>query len=383
MARKRKSGTGTIRQRKDGRWEGRAVVGYDDKGLPKTKNVLAKTKHECQEKLTKLMETVGGAKFEKICADMPFGEWMDFWYQTYIKSGLRPATQNTYESTIYQHIIPQLGKIPLCQLTQKDLQQFYAHLKKEGRLVRTEQCGKGLSDRMVRMCHAKCRAALDQAVQENLIRTNPAVGCKLPPKRSREMQVLSRQELQRFLIQAKADGYFELFLLDLSTGLRRGELLALQWTDLDVENRTLAVTKQVNRINGELVVSPPKTRNSVRTLALPQQAVDLLIAEHKRHPRNPYLFPSPKTGTMYDPDAFRRTHDKILKAIGAEHIRFHDLRHTFATLSLKSGVDVKTLSGALGHYSAGFTLNTYTHATAQMKQDAADTIGGVISQQMR
>ena len=183
MARKRKSGTGTIRQRKDGRWEGRAVVGYDDKGLPKTKNVLAKTKHECQEKLTKLMETVGSAKSEKICADMPFGEWMDFWYQTYIKSGLRPATQNTYESTIYQHIIPQLGKIPLCQLTQKDLQQFYAYLKKEGRLVRTEQYGKGLSDRMVRMCHAKCRAALDQAVQENLIRTNPAVGCKLPPKR--------------------------------------------------------------------------------------------------------------------------------------------------------------------------------------------------------
>ena len=132
-----------------------------------------------------------------------------------------------------------------------------------------------------------------------------------------------------------------------------------------------------------LMVSPPKTRNSIRTLALPQQAVDLLIAEHKKHPRNPHLFPSPKTGTMYDPDAFRRTHDKILKAIGAEHIRFHDLRHTFATLSLKSGVDVKTLSGTLGHYSAGFTLNTYTHATAQMKQDAADTIGGVISQQMR
>ena len=139
MARKRKSGTGTIRQRKDGRWEGRAVVGYDDKGLPKTKNVLAKTKHECQEKLTKLMKTVGSAKSEKLCADMSFGEWIDFWYQTYIKSGLRPATQNTYESTIYQHIIPQLGKILLCQLTQKDLQQFYAHLKKEGRLVRTEQ----------------------------------------------------------------------------------------------------------------------------------------------------------------------------------------------------------------------------------------------------
>ena len=209
MARKRKSGTGTIRQRKDGRWEGRAVVGYDDKGLPKTKNVLAKTKQECQEKADQADGRQWAAPSPRRSAPIcPSGEWMDFWYQTYIKSGLRPATQNTYESTIYQHIIPQLGKIPLCQLTQKDLQQFYAHLKKEGRLVRTEQYGKGLSDRMVRMCHAKCRAALDQAVQENLIRTNPAVGCKLPPKRSREMQVLSRQELQRFLIQAKADGYF-------------------------------------------------------------------------------------------------------------------------------------------------------------------------------
>ena len=107
------------------------------------------------------------------------------------------------------------------------------------------------------------------------------------------------------------------------------------------------------------------------------------VEEHAKHPHSPHLFVSPKTGTMFDPDSFRHTHEKILKAIGAEHIRFHDLRHTFATLSLKYGVDVKTLSGALGHYSAGFTLNTYTHATAQMKQDAADAIGGVISQQMR
>lgn len=138
----------------------------------------------------------------------------------------------------------------------------------------------------------------------------------------------------------------------------------------------------MNRIKGELVVSKPKTQNSIRTLAIPQQAVDLLIEEHRKHPRNLYMFPSPKAGTMYDPDSFRYTHDKILKAIGADHIRFHDLRHTFATLSLKSGVDVKTLSSALGHYSAGFTLSTYTHATAGMKRDAADTIGAVISRAM-
>ncbi len=203
---------------------------------------------------------------------------------------------------------------------------------------------------------------------EQLILANPAQGLQAAAVGKRKKMKIPPQEKNRDVpCRSGAPRASAAFYLELTTGLRRGELLALQWTDLDVENRTLAVTKQVNRINGELVVSPPKTRNSVRTLALPQQAVDLLVAEHQKHPRNPYLFPSPKTGTMYDPDAFRRTHDKILKAIGAEHIRFHDLRHTFATLSLKSGVDVKTLSGALGHYSAGFTLNTYTHATVQMK----------------
>ena len=167
-----------------------------------------------------------------------------------------------------------------------------------------------------------------------------------------------------------------------TTGLRRGELLALLWTDLDVENMTISVSKQVNRINGELVVSQPKTSNSIRKLAIPQRAVELLVEERAKHPHSPYLFVSPKTGTMFDPDSFRHTHEKILKAISAEHIRFHDLRHTFATLSLKYGVDIKTLSGALGHYDAGFTLSTYTHATEGMKRSAADTIGSVISQTM-
>ena len=130
------------------------------------------------------------------------------------------------------------------------------------------------------------------------------------------------------------------------------------------------------------MVSQPKTPNFIRKLAIPQRAEELLVEEHAKHPHSPYLFVSPKTGTMFDPDSFRHIHEKILKAVGAEHIRFHDLRHTFATLSLKYGVDVKTLSGTLGHYDAGFTLSTYTHATEGMKRDAADTIGSVISQTM-
>ena len=233
MARKRKAGDGTVRQRKDGRWEGRVVIGYDDNGYPKTKNVLAKTKKECVEKLQKLKEECGGLKPEKVRPEMPFGDWLTYWYENHSKPKIRPTTQETYESRIRLHIIPEIGDIPLNKLTQNDLQQFYGRLKKSGRKRFTDKYGEGLSDRMVRMCHATCRSALEKAVQDGLIRVNPAIGCKLPPKKAREMQVLTREELQRFLIQAKFEGYYEVFLLDLATGLRRGELMALQWDDLN------------------------------------------------------------------------------------------------------------------------------------------------------
>ena len=166
MAKKRKSGQGSVHLRKDGRWEGRYVVGYDEFGLPKTKNVLAKTKTECQQKLKKLKEECGGAiKSEKLKPDMRFGDWLDYWYQNHSKPRLRPSTQQEYELRIYQYITPKLGDIPLNQLSQDDLQQFYNYLKKSGRLRNTERYGEGLSDRTVRGCHITCRTALDKAVK--------------------------------------------------------------------------------------------------------------------------------------------------------------------------------------------------------------------------
>ena len=386
MPKRRANGEGNIRKRKDGRWEGRYTAGYDsESGKRIIKNVLGKTQAEVKEKLKTAISESQKLDVSKV-GTYTVSSWVRMWYEVYAEPRIRPNTKAYYTNYIENHIIPGIGDVPLDKLTTIQIQRFYNNLQKTGRVQRKnfpELKDKSLSPRVVRGVHTLLHNCLEQAVAERLILTNPAQGCKLPQLEKKEMKILPQEKIGMYLAEAERRGLLSAFYLELTTGLRRGELLALQWTDLDVENRTLAVTKQVNRINGELVVSPPKTRNSVRTLALPQQAVDLLIAEHKKHSTNPYLFPSPKTGTMYDPDAFRRTHDKILKAIGAEHIRFHDLRHTFATLSLKSGVDVKTLSGALGHYSAGFTLNTYTHATAQMKQDAADTIGGVISQQMR
>ena len=386
MPKRRANGEGNIRKRKDGRWEGRYTAGYDpETGKRIIKNVLGKTQAEVKEKLKTAISESQQLDVSKAGA-YTVSSWMKMWYEVYAEPRIRPNTKAYYANYIENHIIPEIGDVPLAKLTTIQIQRFYNNLQKTGRVQRKnfpELKDKSLSPRVVRGVHTLLHNCLEQAVAERLILTNPAQGCKLPQLEKEEMKILPQEKIGLYLAEAEKRGLLAAFYLELTTGLRRGELLALQWTDLDVESKTLSITKQVNRINGELVVSPPKTRNSVRTLALPQQAVDLLIAEHKKHPRNPYLFPSPKTGTMYDPDAFRRTHDKILKAIGAEHIWFHDLRHTFATLSLKSGVDVKTLSGALGHYSAGFTLNTYTHATAQMKQDAADAIGGVISQQMR
>ena len=374
MGKRRKKGEGSVRQRKDGRWEGRVVIGYDEKGLPRTKNVLAKTKRECQEKLKQLRETVTGPRTEKVRPEMPFGEWLDFWYQNYVKPQIRPTTQANYEAKIYQHIIPELGKIPLNQLAQKDLQQFYARMKTAGRLIRTEQFGKGLSDSMVRGLHTACRSALEKAVQEELIRTNPAVGCKLPPKRGREMQVLGREELQRFLIQAQAEGYFELFLLDLCTGLRRGELLALQWDDLDFKVGTLIVNKQVYEVKGQLQVSVPKTRASIRRLVLPSGVVEVL-RQYRETVDSRWMFPSPvKEDSPMDPAAVRKRLSTILKRADCKSLRFHDLRHTFATASLEHGMDIKTLSTIIGHVSSSTTLNIYAHVTDKMQKTAAAKI---------
>ena len=335
MAKKRKAGDGLIRQRADGRWEGRYVVGYDDHGYPKTKAVFGKSKRECAEKLAALKTQLGGIPSDKLRPEMRFADWLDYWYETHCKPNIRTSTQSGYEDRIRLHIKPELGEIPLNRLTQNDLQQFYARLKKSGRKTRTEYYGEGLSDRMVRMCHATCRSALQRAVQDGLIRTNPAEGCKLPPKKAREMQVLARDELQRFLIQAKAEGYYELFLLDLATGLRRGELLALQWNDLDFETGVLTISKQVSLVRSKIVMSVPKTKSSIRKLVLPPAVVQVL-REYRKSVHSRWMFPSPvledlplNPGSVYD------RLQLILAHANCKQVRFHDLRHPYVKHTTK------------------------------------------------
>ena len=334
MGRKRKNGEGTVRLRKDGRWEGRVVIGYDDKGLPKTKNVLAKTKSECVEKLKTLKDALAPPAPPRIKADMPFGDWMEHWYETQSRPAARPGTRRIYEGYLRLYINPGLGHIPLNRLTAKDMQRFFAWLKTEGRADRSDG-ETGLADSQLRNIHSLCRRVLEQAVSENLIPRNPASGCKLPPARKGEMNLLSREAMQKLLIQAKEEKYYELFLLEFATGLRLGELTALQWEDLNLTTGELRISKQAVVIGSEVVVTEPKTKAAVRTLLLPPKVLEV-FREYRKRNVSRWLFPSPKKeDSPLLPSVVRQRLHRLLDHAGCERMRFHDLRHPYVKHTTK------------------------------------------------
>ena len=312
---------------------------------------------------------------------LTLGQWMEVWFETYSKPAIRPSTADSYASLMKNHILPNIGGTVLSRLTSLDIQRMYNNVKESGRVRVTEDTSHlSLSNQTVRNIHTLLRQCLDQAVKERRLPYNPIDGCKPPPKVKSEIKVMPPEKIGLYLKAADERGVLPMFFLELSSGLRRGELLALLWSDLDMKNLTISVTKQVAGRKGALVVSTPKTKNSTRTVAISRQVAELLAAEHAKHPDNPYMFPSPVTGNMYYPDSVGRMHKRLLKKAGIEKIRFHDLRHTFATLALQNGVDIKTLSSILGHYSAGFTLDTYGHVTQKMQRDAAVKVGRFMKQ---
>ena len=337
MAKKRANGEGSIRKKPSGRWEGRYTQGIDPvTGRAIQKSVSAKTQAECKEKLAKAIRENRGVPLNHT-GDYTAAEWCRLWFETYSKPNIRYNTAKGYEGIIEHHIIPAIGAIKLKQLSSIHIQRMYNDLKENGRIPRgAKQNDKPLSNTFVRRVHAVLQAALKQAVKERLIPYNPCENCRIPPKDKKEMTILPPEKIGRYLQEAEKYGVLPMFYLELSSGLRRGELLALQWEDLNVKERILTVNKQVTRMEGELDVTEPKTKNSVRKVALSQQAVDLLVQEHEQHPDNPILFPSPRTGGYWSPDAVSRINRKLLKNAGIEeHVRFHDLRHPYVKHTTK------------------------------------------------
>ena len=383
MAKKRASGEGNIRKRKDGRWEGRYIAGHDENGKPIRKNVLGKTQAEVRDKLKAAIELAQSLDVSK-AENYTVEQWVYTWYELYSKPNIRESTQDYYQRFIRLHIIPHIGHIKLTKLTGRDIQKMYNEVREHGR-TRKEQKEKtpGLSNAYVRGMHTMLHNCLDRAMKEKLIPYNPSDDCIIPKLQKKEMKILKPEDMAAYLQEAERRGVLPMFFLVLCTGLRRGEIAALLWEDLDMEKKTISINKQAVGIKGGGVkVTQPKTDTSIRQISVSQQVIDLLIQEHEKHPDNPVMFPSPVNGGMWYPDAINRLHQRILKSAGLEHIRLHDLRHTFATVALQNGVDIKTVSSMLGHFDAGFTLRTYTHVTTKMQEQAADTMGQFIAQNM-
>ena len=379
MAKRRSNGEGNIRKRKDGRWEGRYTAGHDPAtGKQVFKNVLGKTQAEVKEKLKKALVECGKIDFTKT-GQYTVGTWMDTWYENVAKIKVRPSSHQTYKGYIDNHIKPNIENIPLEKLTTMDLQKLYRKLLTKGRVERIESKDqpKGLSAKTVRNINQVISSAMDFAVAQKIISENPCKAVALPKLEHKEMQTIPMEQLEAFFKEAKATGVYEMYYIELATGLRRGELLGLKWHDIDWKNGIIKVRRQVARVDGEIVEAPLKTKNSYRAVTISQQAIEVL-KQQKTKTNDEYVFPSPNGGPI-SPDSVNNMLKRVLARAGIPKVRFHDLRHTFATIALQNGVDIKTVSGMLGHFSAGFTLDTYAHVTTAAQKEAAETIGQVLT----
>ena len=379
MAKRRPSGDGMVRKREDGRWEGRIVVGHKQNGEPIFRYVLAKTQKELLDKLHRDLEAFQDVELTED-SRMTLGEWLDRWMEDYGAATLRPNTLRSYEQFIRCYIKPYLGNKIVSRVTRMDIQKLYRKLKHEGRVREHPEYGHELSDTMVLRIHAMLHRCLKDAEAAHVIARNPTDGAVVPKASYRPKQILTKEQMDTFLTAVdRSEIWRDFFYTELTTGLRRGEICGLMWQDFDEKAGTLKILRSVNVPKaGELEIGETKTSQGRRTIRLPPSTVQRL-KERKQHAVSQWIFPEPLAPEKpVRPSAAYYWMKVLLKEAGLPHIRFHDLRHTFATHALASGVDAKTLSGILGHTNASFTLDTYTHVTPDMQRAASDVVGGFL-----
>ena len=380
MGKRRPAGDGMVRKREDGRWEGRIVVGHKENGDSIFRYIYAHTQKELTQKLRQEISTYQGVDLTED-SKMPLGDWLDYWLNTIMVGTIRPSTFDGYRRYINCYIKPNLGDKQIARITSADVQKMYNKLKQQGRIREHPRYGYELSDNMIRSIHAAFHGAMQAAVQARLIAKNPTEGVTLPKSSIKQIQVLNKAQLERFMEEIKSyPVWHDFFYVEMTTGLRVGELCGLKWADFDTDTGTLSISRTVHvEKGGKLVTGATKTGQGTRKILLPDSTTDLL-RERRKSALTEWVFPNPiKPEVPTSPRSAYRQLKVILKSAGLPSIRFHDLRHTFATHALSSGVDAKTLAGILGHTKASFTLDTYTHVTGDMQRKAADIVGGFMT----
>lgn len=381
MAKKRPSGDGLIRKRVDGRWEGRITVGYDNDGKPLFRQVFGKTQKEATEKMHDAIEKYRGVQLSEE-SRMTLGEWLDKWIEEFAQYQVKESTLEGYQRNFDLYIKPRLGNMPIGAITTSDVQRMYNKLKKFGRVNEHPTKGSELSDATIRRIHTTLHEALDKAVEERVIVINPTNGTTVPKNNYAPKQILTEEQLERFYEELKKDElWYDFFHTALTTGLRRGEMCGLQWSDFDEKTGRLYIRRSVTVGKGQpLRIGTPKTDTGIRSILLPPSTAELL----KRRKENSYskwIFHNPiKPERPMTPTTPYHHLKTILRKADLPSIRFHDLRHTFATHALSKGVDPKTLSGILGHTNASFTLDTYTHVTGDMQKKASEIVGSFLDE---
>ena len=390
---KRARGEGSIGRRKDGRWMARAVVGYSvEDGKPIRKAFYGRTREEAAEKMNDALANVRKGTYSEP-EKMLYAEWLDKWLSDYITMSRRPNTVRSYEHLIRNHLKPTLGHLRLRDIRAGHIQRLNEKAKENG--------GE-LSNRSVRYLHTLVHGSLEQALSEGLIIANPARAVKQPKKVTKEIKYFNTDEIRHFLELAKESHHYPAYLLELATGLRVGELLALRWRDLDLKEGVVKVRRGMVRVSGGGVkFLEPKTNLGKRSIGIPSEVVEVLKFHKAKRKNiiddageawvkeidflegeskeNDLVFHNP-IGKPWDANSFTKHFKKLLKNTDLEGMTFHGLRHTFATMSLQEGIDVKTIQENLGHHNPGFTLNFYIESTPKMKQESTAKIGRLLNE---
>jgi len=364
-ASRREKGTGeTPHLRPDGRWRAR-YVGSDRRRHA----VYASTKRDCAAKRDAILREIGRGVFVA-GADQTVDQYLGRWLADVKRMTLRPRSLERYVGLIRNYVSPRIGGIPLRRLTPQRIASLYADVSSEGQ-----------SPASVRYLHAVLHSALDQAMRWNLIARNPVDAVEQPRKIRRELHTLSREQTQALLASVAGDDLEALYVLAIATGMRQGELLALRWKDIDWSGRRLSVRHTLTRLKGEWSLAEPKTQRSQRAIDLTdptlatlrshrvRQAETLLAIGHRVSDED-MVFSDAAGEPLHGRHITSRSFYPILKRAGLPQVRFHDLRHTAATLMLQLGIHPKVVSEMLGHSTITMTLDTYSHVLPTMQADA-------------